>query len=155
MAAATARESSRRRGHRGGKKRSARKVAEASGSAGQFVDYARQQVGHAAGRARDRVIDRLDDHRDALSSALDDAARGLEKAGRRTQSSISRELLMAGDHVLREASSRIDAHSVESALEAAGEALRKRPAWAVAGLFGVGILAGRAVRAAADSKARD
>ena len=154
MASRTARDSGRRRARGGGARRAAHRVAEATGSAGQFVDYARQHVTDAAGHARERVIERLDAHRGAISSALEDAARGLESAGRRTGSPLSRELLRAGDRALRDVSIRIDEHSVEGVLTAAGETLRRRPGLTVAGLLGVGLLAGRAFRASGDSKGR-
>jgi len=156
MASRTARDSERRRAHKGGRENPAqRAVKAASGSAGQFADYARDQVTHAAGRARGRVIDHLDDQRQALSSALEDAARGLEKAGRRSGSPLTRELMRTGDQALREVSARIDAGSVEEVLHAATQTIKRRPGLAIAGLLGVGALAGRAFRAGIDSKGRE
>ncbi|WP_246137044.1 MULTISPECIES: hypothetical protein [Myxococcus] len=107
----------------------------------------RQPLEHAAGFARDRVIERLDVQRGDLAQALEDAARGLEQATRRTPSPLSQHMLETGERVLRGASSRLDQHSVGELMEHAGRQVRQRPGWLISGLLGVGLIAGRVFRA--------
>jgi hypothetical protein len=111
------------------------------------MQTAQQQLGQVTGAARERVMERLDLQRDMLVSTLEEIARGLESANRRTSSRLSRKVLDAGGRALRGASAQLDDASVEELLGRAGAALRQRPSWLIAGLMGTGLLAGRVFRA--------
>jgi hypothetical protein len=112
------------------------------------MQVAQQQIDQVTGKARERAMERLDLQRDVLVSALEDIARGLESANRRTSSRMSRKVLEAGGRALRGASSWLDEASAEELLGRTGEALRQRPAWLITGLLGTGVLVGRMFRAA-------
>jgi hypothetical protein len=111
------------------------------------MQTAQEQLGEVTGKARERVMARLDVQRDVLVSALEDVARGLESATRRTSSRLSRRALEAGGSALRSVSSRLDETSVDELLGRTGQFLVQRPAWLITGLLGTGLLAGRVFRA--------
>jgi hypothetical protein len=131
----------------GVKKNASRKTPRRQASA---MKRGHAQLGQAAQVARERVVDRLDFQRGAVASALEDVGRGLEDATHRTRSPWPRKALEVGGRVLREASTRLDEYSTEELLDEAGRLVKRNPGWTAAGLLGVGMLAGRLLRASGD-----
>lgn len=126
-----------------------RRQAHALGSRGGVRERRKdgRRLEAASPSAQERVVERVEAHREQLASVLALVAGGLESARRRFPDPLSRQAAEVGGRVLRGASTRLHQESAEELVRQAGNTLRQRPGLSLAGLLGVGVLAGRMLRA--------
>jgi hypothetical protein len=104
----------------------------------------------ASALARDRVIRGLNAERDLLADVLESVAGELESGAAHGDAVLSRRALSSGYRLAREASYRLRDESAEDLLSATEAALRRHPAYLIAGLAGAGAIAARLFLAQAE-----
>jgi hypothetical protein len=107
----------------------------------------RRQLEAVSSRAQEVLVNRLDSRREQLASVMELMAGGLESATRRLPAPFSRQAKEAGDRVLRGASTWLREGSAEDLVRQAQDGMKQHPGLSMAGLLGVGVLAGRMLRA--------
>jgi hypothetical protein len=115
--------------------------AESSG----FADKSKEKAKQLTGMAREKAVGQLDTAKGQLTGILGSVADGLEKAGREAEGPAAKAFDMAAQFV-RTANDRVSSGNAEDLLAEAQTQLRNRPGLALAGLVGIGFLAGRLIK---------
>lgn len=119
------------------------------GSAGgdrSFADKGREKAKELTGLAKEKAVTQLDSVKGQVCSVLGDVAKGLERGGQETEAPAAKKLFQSAAQWVRQTNDRVCSASAQDLLEEVGDQLRGRPAVALAGLVGIGFLAGRIMK---------
>jgi len=115
-------------------------------STGSVTDTGREQAHRLSGAARERAMSQLDQAKGHLTSSLEQVANGLERACDDMQDAMAKKALQTAARFVRKTSDNLCQGSAEDIVRVVGDTARDRPGFVLAGLLGVGFLAGRLLR---------